>query len=85
MLPSLSGPYYSELLAGFWSTSAEFGQSITVMSAREITDLETRVLDLAGKVDGMVIGHATVDDDVVTVGGLAGAGGAGVTGAAAHL
>jgi len=65
VLPSVSGPYYSELLTGFWSTSSEFGQSIIVLSARDVTDLDTRVIDLAGKADGLVIGHATVDDEVV--------------------
>lgn len=65
VLHSLGGPYYSELLMGHESTASGFGQSVTAMSAESTPDLEIRVRDLAGRVDGLVIGHATVSDEVV--------------------
>lgn len=65
VLHSLGGPYYSELLIGYESTASNYGQSVTVMSTESAADLDDRVRDLATKVDGMVIGHATVSDALV--------------------
>ena len=65
VLASLAGPYFSGILAGYESTTTELAQSLSMLSTEAGPDLETRVRDLAGKVDGMVIGQATVSDDIV--------------------
>ena len=65
VMASIGGPYYSELLIGYESTTATFGQGVTLLPAEALPDVEERVLDLATKVDGMVFGHATVDDEVI--------------------
>ncbi|MGJ6981604.1 LacI family DNA-binding transcriptional regulator [Aestuariimicrobium soli] len=65
VMPSFAGTYFSDLSIGFESTSDEFGQTVTVLSTDHVEDPATRVLDLATKVDGMVITTGTVADEVV--------------------
>ncbi len=65
VLASLAGPYFSGILTGYESTTTELAQSLSMLSTEAGPDLETRVRDLALKVDGMVIGQATVSDDIV--------------------
>ena len=41
VLPGLYGPYFSELLTGFESTAAQYGQSVVVVLANGPVDVET--------------------------------------------
>ncbi|CAI9403774.1 LacI family DNA-binding transcriptional regulator [Aestuariimicrobium sp. T2.26MG-19.2B] len=65
VMPSLGGTYFTDLAIGFESTADEFGQSVSVLSTDAVEDPASRVLDLATKVDGMVITTGTVGDDVI--------------------
>ncbi|MFT3832666.1 MAG: LacI family DNA-binding transcriptional regulator [Micropruina sp.] len=65
VLYSLGGPYYSELLVGYESRAPEFGQSVSLISTESICDVDDRVLDLATKMDGMVLAHGTISAETV--------------------
>ena len=65
VLYSLGGPYYSELLVGYESRAPEFGQSVSLISTEGVCDVDDRVLDLAAKMDGMVLAHGTTSAEVV--------------------
>jgi LacI family transcriptional regulator len=65
VLASLAGPYFSGILAGYESTTTEIAQSLRLLSSEAGPDLEVRVRDLAANVDGLVIGQATVSDELV--------------------
>ena len=41
VLPGLTGPYFAELLAGFESTAAQYGQSVVVVLSGTSADLDT--------------------------------------------
>lgn len=66
VLPELSGVYYSELLMGYESTAADHGQSVLLLIVGDRPDTETRLLRLAGRVDGVVLmGGVTVSAETV--------------------
>jgi LacI family transcriptional regulator len=60
VMPELDGFYYSELLAGYESAAARLGQSVIVLITESRDDPARAVRDLAGRVDGLVIGFNTV-------------------------
>ena len=66
VFPDLSGPYYAEVVLGYESVAAELGSSVLILSthgrSREAPDL---VVDLASRVDGLVLLGRTVDDGLV--------------------
>lgn len=64
VLHSLGGPYYSELLMGYESRAPEFGQSVSLISSEGVEDIDTRVLDLAARTDGVVLAYDTASDEV---------------------
>lgn len=65
VLPSIHGPYFSELLVGLESAVRDFGQTVRLISTEEFERPTERVLELSGHVDGMVIAQATVGDSTV--------------------
>ncbi|HZD38004.1 MAG TPA: LacI family DNA-binding transcriptional regulator [Actinomycetes bacterium] len=65
VFPDLSGPYYTEVVLGYESETAELGRSVLILSTHGRTSAPELVLDLASRVDGLVIFGRTVDDDVV--------------------
>lgn len=65
VLPGLTGPYFAELLAGFESTAAQYGQSVVVVLSGSAADLETTLRSLTARVDGLVLTHGTASDALV--------------------
>ena len=66
VLPELTGPYYAELLLGFETRAAEYGQSVVLLLAQGKKDLARAVRQLATRVDGLaMLGSASIPDSVV--------------------
>ncbi|MFS8522457.1 MAG: LacI family DNA-binding transcriptional regulator [Micromonosporaceae bacterium] len=65
VFPHLVGPYYAEVVLGYEQVAADLGSSVLILATHGRRDADAAVLDLAGRVDGLVIMGRTVDDDVV--------------------
>ena len=65
ILPGLTGPYFAELLAGYESTAAQYGQSVVVVLAAGIADLDTTLRTLLARVDGLALTHGTASDAII--------------------
>lgn len=65
VFPDLSGPYYAEVVLGYEEVVAELGRSVLILATHERPGAAEMVLELAGRVDGMVIMGRTVGDDLV--------------------
>jgi LacI family transcriptional regulator len=65
VFPDLSGPYYAEVVLGYEEVVAELGRSVLILATGGRANAADAVLELAGRVDGMVIMGRTVGDDVV--------------------
>jgi LacI family transcriptional regulator len=65
VFPDLSGPYYSAVMLGYEEASAAEGRSVLILGTHGRLNASEQVVDLAGRVDGMVIMGQTVDDEVV--------------------
>ncbi len=65
VFPDLSGPYYAEVVLGYEAVAADRNRSVLICSTHGRDAARERVLDLAGRVDGLVVLCRTVSDDVV--------------------
>jgi LacI family transcriptional regulator, galactose operon repressor len=65
VFPDLSGPYYAEVLLGYEEVAAELGRSVLILSTHGRMEAARKVLDLAARVDGLVVMGRTVADGVV--------------------
>jgi LacI family transcriptional regulator len=65
VLPDLDGPHYPELVLGLESAAAEMGQHMVLLVTRRRTEIAQAVREVATRVDGLVVAHATVPDSVV--------------------
>ncbi len=65
VFPDLSGPYYAEVVLGYEAAAAELGRSVLILSTHSRPAAREMVLNLAGRVDGLVILGRTVPDEVV--------------------
>jgi LacI family transcriptional regulator len=65
VFPDLAGPYYADVVLGYEEVAAELGRSVLILTTKGRPSAEKMVLDLAGRVDGMVIMGRTVGDDLV--------------------
>lgn len=65
VFPDLSGPYYSAVILGYEEASAAEGQSVLILATHRRAASAKQVLDLADRVDGVVLFGRTVNDDVV--------------------
>lgn len=66
VLPELAGPYYADLLLGFESRAAEYGQSVVLLLAQGKRDLARALRQLATRVDGLaVLGSAAIPAEAV--------------------
>jgi LacI family transcriptional regulator len=65
VFPDLSGPYYSAVILGYEDASAAEGRSVLILATHRRPGAVDQVLDLAERVDGLVIMGRTVDDAVV--------------------
>lgn len=65
VFPDLSGPYYSAVILGYEEASAREGRSVLILGTHRRPGAVDQVLDLADRVDGLVIMSQTVNDTVV--------------------
>jgi LacI family transcriptional regulator len=65
VFPDLSGPYFAEVVLGYEEVAAEVGRSVLILSTHGRQAAREMVLDLAARVDGMVVLARTVDDEVI--------------------
>ncbi len=65
VFPDLSGPYFAEVVLGYEAVAAALGRSVLICSTHGRDAARERVLDLAGRVDGLVVLTRTVSDEVV--------------------
>jgi LacI family transcriptional regulator len=65
VFPDLSGPYYSEVIYGFERETVEAHQSVLILGTHGRERAEELVLDLAARVDGLVIMGRTVPDRLI--------------------
>lgn len=66
VFPDLSGPYFAEVVLGYEEVAAELGRSVLILSTHGREAAREMVLDLAARVDAMVVLGRTVGDDVLT-------------------
>lgn len=66
VFPSLSGPYFAEVVLGYEEEAGALERPVILVSTLGRTAARARVLDLASRVDGLVVLGRTVTDDVVT-------------------
>jgi len=66
VFPDLSGPYFAEVVLGYEEVAAEVGRSVLILSTHGRQAAPQMVLDLAARVDGMVVLGGTTDDGVIT-------------------
>ncbi|NUR84100.1 MAG: LacI family DNA-binding transcriptional regulator, partial [Nonomuraea sp.] len=65
VFPSLSGPYYAEVLLGYEEVASELGRSVIILSTQGRHAVLDQVRDLAGRVDGMVVFGRTAPADLI--------------------
>lgn len=65
LFPGLSGPYFAEVILGYEEVAAELGHSVLVVSTHGRQAVRDKVLDLAARVDGMVVLGPAVGDGVL--------------------
>jgi LacI family transcriptional regulator len=65
VFPDLSGPYYSAVILGFEEASAADGRSALILATHRRENADRQVVELADRVDGIVVMGQTVGDDVV--------------------
>lgn len=65
VFPDLAGPYYAEVVLGCEEVAAELGRSMLILATHGRPNADQLVLDLATRVDGMVVMGRTVADDLV--------------------
>jgi LacI family transcriptional regulator len=65
VFPDLSGPYYAEVVLGYEEVAAEHGRSVLILSTHGREAAAEMVVDLASRVDGMVVLGRTVGDGVL--------------------
>ncbi|GIJ43338.1 LacI family transcriptional regulator [Virgisporangium aliadipatigenens] len=72
VFPDLVGPYYAEVVLGYEEAASELGSSVLILATGRRRDAAAAVVELAGRVDGLVIMGNTVDD--ATAAGIAAGG-----------
>lgn len=65
VFPSLSGPYFADVVLGYEEEAGALERPVILVSTNGRTAARSRVLDLASRVDGLVVLGRTVSDDVV--------------------
>lgn len=65
VFPDLGGPYYSRVIGGFEDAAAERGWAVLILATHGRANADELVVDLADRVDGLVVMGRTVDDDVI--------------------
>ena len=66
VFPDLAGPYYSRVIGGFEHEAVERKSAALILATHGRDNAEELVLDLADRVDGLVIMGRTVSDEFLT-------------------
>jgi len=66
VFPDLAGPYFSRVISGFEHEAAERRSAALILGTHGRANAEELVVDLADRVDGLVVMGRTVSDDLVT-------------------
>ncbi|MEP7370117.1 MAG: LacI family DNA-binding transcriptional regulator, partial [Dermatophilaceae bacterium] len=66
VVPDMAGPYYAELLMGYESAAAQFGQSVVIVVTTRRTDPTRAARELSSRVDGLVVANSTISDDAAS-------------------
>jgi LacI family transcriptional regulator len=65
VFPGLSGPYYSGVIEGFETRAVKAGQSVLILGAHSLQHSQEQVLELAARVDGLVVMGGTISDSTI--------------------
>jgi LacI family transcriptional regulator len=65
VFPDLAGPYYSQVIAGFEHEAAARSTAVLILGTHGRATADELVLDLADRVDGVVVMGRTVTNEVV--------------------
>jgi LacI family transcriptional regulator len=65
VFPDLSGPYFSTVILGYEEASATRGRSVLILGTHGRPDTQRQVLDLADRVDGLVVMGRTIGDEPI--------------------
>nr|CAA9312378.1 MAG: Transcriptional regulator, LacI family [uncultured Nocardioidaceae bacterium] len=65
LFPGLSGPYFAEVVLGYEEVAAELGRSVLVVCTHGRAAIRDKAVDLASRVDGMVVLGRAVGDEVI--------------------
>ncbi len=65
VFPGLSGPYYSEVIAGFEEEAVASQLSVLILGTHLLRGAQDLVLDMADRVDGIAVLGGSVSDTVV--------------------
>ena len=65
VFPDLGGPYYARVIGGFEHAAAEARVAVSILATHGRPEAAELVVDLADRVDGLVVMGRTVGDDVV--------------------
>jgi LacI family transcriptional regulator len=66
LFPGLSGPYFAEVVLGYEEVAAELGRSVLVVCTHGRRAVRDKAIDLASRVDGMVVLGRAVHADVIS-------------------
>lgn len=66
VFPELFGPYYSEVLLGYEDAASDLGRSVLILSTHMAAADRETVLDLASRVDGLVLFDQVVEDALIS-------------------
>jgi LacI family transcriptional regulator len=65
VFPGLSGPYYSEVIAGFEQEAVASRLSVLILGTHLLREARELALDMADRVDGIAVMGGSVPDDVL--------------------
>lgn len=65
VLPGLSGPYHSEVIAGFEQEALVSRLSVLILGTHLLQEARDLVLDMADRVDGIAVLGGSIPDEVV--------------------
>ncbi|MGA8115090.1 MAG: LacI family DNA-binding transcriptional regulator [Actinocatenispora sp.] len=65
VLPGLSGPYHSEVIAGFEEEAVASRLSVLILGTHLLREARDLVLDMADRVDGIAVLGGSVPDEIV--------------------
>lgn len=65
VLPGLSGPYHSEVIAGFEQEAVASRLSVLILGTHLLKEARELVLDMADRVDGIAVLGGSIPDEVV--------------------